>query len=254
MLAPAVPLTGALNFRDIGGHRTVNNRTVRAGVLFRSGQLARLTAEDYVLLASLGVQAVFDLRTDSERAAAPTRWHGTAPRIVEKEVGFDRAEDPTEIIADLLAAESDGGGIHAVMRTIVARIAIRGAAGIGDVLRTLAAGEMPAIIHCTAGKDRTGLSVAVLLTLLGVPEEAVRADYLRSNVELDRAPAAPVLPTAAHPLPAEVVSAMLRVDRSYLDAAFAAMRARYGTFEGYVAEGLRLTAHETEALRARLLE
>jgi protein-tyrosine phosphatase len=253
-------VTGAPNFRDIGGLPAPHGRKVKAGMVFRSGQLTDLTPADYALLAPLNVHYVFDLRTDAERALAPTRWQGRVPLITEIAF-FDKASGPAKALAELQAEGLDAARARLAMRRATTSFVTDGATAVGRVLRSLARGHMPAVIHCTAGKDRTGVTVAVLLTLLGVPREAIEEDYLRSNdalsVELERFKAgggsASSFP-GGDALAPDVLSVLLGVDRDYLHAAFAAIEGRYGSFDAYAADGLNLSAAELRALRDHLVE
>ena len=249
---PSTHVTGALNFRDLAG--------VRRGVVFRSGELSQLTEADFLTLESLGVGCVFDLRTDGERAAAPTVW--SRPVIHAISVGFDRTEDPSTVLQTIMTSGVEPEHAMAAMQTVTARIAIEGAAEIGQVLLAIASGNEPAIIHCTAGKDRTGIVSAFLQTLLGVPEETVYEDYLRSNdtvpAEIARrrvmAAMAPSMSPVVSRMPPESIRILMSADRSFLDSAFAAVHSEYGSFDVYVSAGLKLSSADVEALRKRLLE
>jgi protein-tyrosine phosphatase len=256
----ACSVTGAPNFRDIGGLPAPHGRKVKTGMVFRSGQLTDLTPGDYASLAPLHIRYVFDLRTDAERALAPTVWQGRVPLITEISF-FDKTSDPAKALEELQAEGLDVSRARLAMRRATTRFVTEGATAVGSVLRALARGHMPAVIHCTAGKDRTGVVVAVLLTLLGVPRDAVEADYLRSNdalpIELERfkagAGAASFFP-GGDALAPGVLGVLLGVDRDYLDAAFAAIEGQYGSFEAYAAGGLNLSAAELRALGDRLVE
>jgi protein-tyrosine phosphatase len=155
------------------------------------------------------------------------------------------------------------------MKAITVQIAIDGAPEIGTILHDLASGDEPAIIHCTAGKDRTGIVTAVLLRVLGVPQATVEANYLRSNdavpaqvarlhaATLATAPNGTPTKSPANPLagiPPDSVKVLMGVDPSYLAAAFAAIDARYGTFDNYVTQALKLSPADIQQLRDRLLE
>jgi protein-tyrosine phosphatase len=258
-------VTGALNFRDLGGIRTSDGHVVRGGMIFRSGELSHLTGSDFEALAPLHIHYVFDLRTDAERAAAPTHWTGTEPTLLPISVGFPASEDPSQSMKRIFANGTGPDQVKDGMKSITVQIALDGAPEIGTILHDLASGDEPAIIHCTAGKDRTGIVTAVLLRVLGVPQATVEADYLRSN---DAVPAqmarlhgaATTTATnaaAANPLaslPPDSIKVLMGVDPSYLSAAFAAIDNRYGSFDNYVAQGLKLGPSDIQKLRVRLLD
>jgi protein-tyrosine phosphatase len=255
-------LTGVLNFRDIGGAPGADGRVVRRGCVYRSGELNALTEADHRTLAVLGIRSIFDLRTDSERAVAPTIWnYGPAPAIIHVAVGFDAHENPAASMKDFFARGVDPSHAAAAMQSTAARIMVNGAPAIGRILRAIAEGETPALIHCTAGKDRTGVVSALLLLLLGVARDAVYEDYLRSNeavqaqiARLGNANAAPSgVPPVIASLPLDTIRVLFSVERSFLDAGFAATEERYGSFEGYVNDGLGLCTADIVSLRKRLL-
>jgi protein-tyrosine phosphatase len=255
-------VTGALNFRDLGGAATSDGHVVRRGVIFRSGELSHLTAADFKTLDALHVGYIFDLRTDGERATAPTVWSGVGPEIIPVSVGFDAKADPSAAMSPFMAKGATPDNAMAAMRAITAKLAIDGAPAIAQVLLAIGVGHEPAIIHCTAGKDRTGIVSAFLLTLLGVPKEAVYENYLRSN---DAVPAemaklkasagsASGVSSAVSAMPLDTVRVLMGVDRSYLDSAYAAIDSKYGSFDMYVRDGLKMTPADVQALRKLLLE
>jgi protein-tyrosine phosphatase len=260
-LAQSPQITGAVNFRDLGGFRTEDGRTVGRGLIFRSGELNTLNPADLETLSKLQIRYIYDLRTDAERASAPTNWTVAPPSIIPIAVGFDAKEDPSASMQAFFAEGTDPAHAMAAMRGATAKIAVDGAPAIGKILRALSQGDAPAIIHCTAGKDRTGVVSAVLLTLLGVSKEDVYNDYLMSNSAVSaqmmrlRQPrtgkASAPSPLAA--LPVDTIKVLMGVDRSFLDSAFAAIDAKYGSFTAYTSDGLKLTSQEVAALRSRML-
>lgn len=156
---------GALNFRDVGGLPAGGART-RAGVLFRSGNLARVDAAGRDSLRALGLRRIVDLREDAEIALEPTRLDGLGHETVRIPLFVGSAASFFE--ADLSLAE-------------MYRALIDGsAAGIVDVVRAVLA-DQPVLVHCTVGKDRTGVTVALTLAAAGVDEDAVVADYARTE-------------------------------------------------------------------------
>ena len=170
---PAIHLAGAPNFRDIGGLATADGHTVRSGRFYRSGQLAALTGDDYATLSALGIRAVFDLRTEGERAESATRWTGSpTPETIGTPIVFGTVPgnlplaDLLRALASKLKTEDDARNL---MIGGMAGIAESGRIQIGRVITRLSEGTEPAIVHCTAGKDRTRLLTAVLLTISAFP-------------------------------------------------------------------------------------
>ncbi len=167
-----LPLEGAVNFRDLGGYRTSDGRYVRWGMVYRPGDLVSLTARDYEYLERLHIRLVCDVGTDGDRTRSPTRWMGPAPEFLSVPVGKERDVTLTleELKRRLPAAAQDYD-----------QYAVGYAAQFGAILRRLAAGDLPAVEHCSSGKDRSGVFSAVLLTALGVDRETVVQDYLLTN-------------------------------------------------------------------------
>ncbi len=176
--AEAVTVDGAPNFRDIGGYETTDGRRVRYGKLYRSGMLVGVTDDGVATLDDLGICTVVDLRTQVEVDA----------------LGTDRLPDDTNVVqiripsagADPMVAEALKTGHFPYLPDLVSvnrAYIVEDAAEFGELLTLLADGtNLPAIIHCLGGKDRTGVSTALLLTILGVPWSTVRDDYLASNI------------------------------------------------------------------------
>jgi protein-tyrosine phosphatase len=246
-------MPGIPNLRDVGGYETFDGRRVRTGLVFRSGQL---DAVDSTAFAGLGVRTVYDLRTHGERQAAPDRLpDGIRYVIADVLGGTDSAAAAlADYVTDLGAALRElGNGRGAVLLRDSYRqmVALPTAiAAYQELFRGLVDGDRPVLFHCTAGKDRTGWAAAVLLTLLGVPDDVVMLDYLGSNEYVIPA-FQPVLDrVAAQGGDPYVLLPLLRVDESYLNAAWDEMRQRFGTVEAYLEEGLGVPA---ASLREALL-
>jgi len=254
------PLTGGCNLRDLGGQGTADGRTVAPGRLYRSGVLSYLTPSDHDFVAQLQLRTIVDLRRPDEITAEPTRW----PTLV-RSVSFP--DDPQHGPAQRNApwersatAEEARGWMYAAYGTMHEWLA----PPLEATARAILADDLPLLFHCAAGKDRTGFCAGILLTLLGVPEEAVLEEYaftneavdLRAFSEAHRA-AALGLTDAAHPLdrlPPAVRTVLESADPDYLKAALAAVKAAYGSVEGYARGPLGMTQADIAAIRERLLE
>jgi protein-tyrosine phosphatase len=258
--ADLAQLTGAANFRDVGGYQTSDGHKIKRHTIYRSGELSGLTTADQRALEELHIRYEVDLRTDKERAESPTRWGKNAPQVVSVSVGESRQSDPIKSVASSAGELRDAAEAKRYMEKATARIAIQGAGDIGEVIRALAKGDEPALIHCTAGKDRTGVTVAVLMTLLGASRDEVDREYLRSNDSVDqqlermKAREKSGASETLSSLRPEVLRTMLGTERSYMDAAFAAIDTEYGSFDAYTERGLKVTPAQVHALRTNLLE
>jgi protein-tyrosine phosphatase len=175
-----IELEGACNVRDLGGLPTVDGRLTRYGVLLRSDNLQDLTSKDVGQLSDLGVGTVLDLRTSAEvEITGPGPLRSTAVPHLNLDLiphGFDGREDLVE-----RAIPDEDAGEHAMDHVYLDYVS-HAPAAIATALRTIADPRGGAVlVHCAAGKDRTGVVVAVALSLVGVQRDAVVADYARTD-------------------------------------------------------------------------
>ncbi|MEV6767054.1 tyrosine-protein phosphatase [Nocardia sp. NPDC051030] len=234
-------LSGTFNFRDVGGARTTGGGTVREGILLRAAQLSRLDDEGQATLLGLGVTDVHDLRGYSE---IDFIGHDVLPEQVRLHVTpFDpRIGDtpPHEARRDATARAHMLEVYREFPALPEANIAIK------TLADTVLAGT--ALVHCAAGKDRTGWAVATLLRALDVTEEDVYADYLLSN---DAVPTLRAWMTEESN--EELSDDLLGVRPEYLESATTSMLTMYGDLDGYLTE-CGITPTHREALRTRLLD
>lgn len=247
----SLPLAGGHNFRDFGGYPTIDGRRVRRGLLFRSGLMSHLTADDETRLRALGIATICDLRTRAEREERPTRWLGDAGDLL-----FDDDTEATTTLRALLergdASEAEG---RDAMVALYRELPFKHRTMYRAMFRRLIDGKVPLLVNCSAGKDRTGVGAALVLRALGVAPDLIERDFLATATALDTAR---LLADSgfAHPLDASspVVSAMMTVVPEYLAAAFAAIDARCGSFDRYVADELDVDDADLATMRANLLE
>lgn len=175
-----IPLAGAMNFRDVGGYPTADGRTVRREMVYRSDHLNELTEDDLVELSSRGIRTVIDLRHPREVANRPSRlWPGVLDHLHEP-MGGELVQQK-DFIDLVMSGEVTAVTSEEVADSYVGML-VDHAQAFGRVLRTLAdLDQVPAVYHCTAGKDRTGLTTALLHRLLGVSREDVIVDFELSN-------------------------------------------------------------------------
>ena len=239
-------LQGGSNFRDLGGYRTEDGRTVRRNTVFRSAHLGGLTAEDRSALGRLGVRTIVDLRGVSEAAETPHLIEGLACRIVGAHIEPGVGDKIRGAVADGTANP------HIMMGFLTDHYRDyprRCAPGFRTLFSTLSDGtHRPLVFHCTAGKDRTGFASALLLSLLGVPWETVLEDYLRTNElwtgHLGRYPE----------LDIDTRAAIIEARTPYLEAAFEVVRGDFGSPEVFAEKALGIDAAARERLKADLLE
>ncbi|MFJ8826839.1 tyrosine-protein phosphatase [Streptomyces sp. NPDC102467] len=253
-------LSGVRNFRDVGGLPAVDGRRVRPGVLYRSGHLAHATAEDAAFLAGLGLHTVFDFRN-----AADQRLEGAdvaLPGVRNLNLPLTDPADGAEFwqmvrdgdIEQLRTLLSEGRAANRMITSYRSIVSQR-TAEHSRVLHALAEDSVPALMHCAAGKDRAGLSIAVTLLAVGVERDAIEADYLESNAKhrrykVRRSSAAS---DAYSPEVMELLSPLFDARAAYLHAAFETIEQTWGDTDRYFEEGLGLTAADRDRLRERLL-
>ncbi|MEV4198756.1 tyrosine-protein phosphatase [Micromonospora globbae] len=258
-------LVGAPNARDLGGLVGADGRRVRTGRLIRTPALGRLTDDDLTVLGKLAPACVIDLRDASEIAVAPADRLVGEPRTVHLPVHDPEHPVFTYVSAVLLghdltayaelARQGTPAAMAAIYRWFVTGESAR--AGFAEAVRLAARPEnLPLVYHCSAGKDRTGWLTVILLTALGVDEEAIRAEYLRNNAltESLRAVLLEAMRRRQPELDVEAVLPVLEVRPEYLDAAYDEVRRVHGSVEAYLRDGLGLTDEVIAALRAQLLE
>ena len=258
--ATARILDASPNFRDIGQLPAAAGHTLRPGLVYRSGALDELGAGDLAVLRSLDIRLCFDLRSEGERIGSPSRWpEGGAPRILALEVATDIRTLDREL-AHWLADHPDREGASRLMHGIYRSMPLSCAPVLSRLFAELARGRevLPVVIHCTAGKDRTGFVVAMLLKALGVADADVFADYLESNKHYDRlrqdkrisALLQGMLGFALSPDALQVVTC---ADRSYLACAFEEIEKVFGSIDLYLEERAGLDAAKRAALQKFLL-
>lgn len=245
-----LPLPGSVNFRDIGGYQTHDGRITRWGRLYRGGSLAELSDEEVEYLARLGLRLSCDLRMVEERERQPDRLpSGTTMRHWPIVGNVSR-------LRRVITLYRKRHHIQEVLEAVYIVMLDQNGPVFADLFHTVAdADNLPLIIHCTAGKDRTGLAIALLLSALGVPDETIIADYTLSNYAFD------VLAGRMQPEMRRLYSfgfgeAQLRpfllAEARTMETALAYIRQRYGSLDWYLQKA-GVTDATIERVRGNLL-
>jgi protein-tyrosine phosphatase len=245
-----IPLHNVHNFRDLGGYETADGRHTRWRTLFRADSLSHIEGDDLAAVRSLDLRSVIDLRM----AAESEKW-GRFP-IAEHPVDYhhlsllDVMWDPEE------APAADGGPeVATFLHGRYMDMLDSGGANLGYAVRVLARpGALPAVFHCAAGKDRTGMLAALVLSSLGVPDEVIVADYALSGAALGR------LFTWAERNPPEVLASLREAPAAHLaaepdamTAVLESLRREHGSARGFLA-GVGVSPDVFTALESALLE
>ncbi|TDC05336.1 tyrosine-protein phosphatase [Nonomuraea longispora] len=233
-----IGFTEVFNFRDVGGYPTMGGRSVRWRRLFRSDAPSHLSGDDRTRFGSLGIRTVVDLRRtyEIERQGRMPDLDGIAYRHIDlghrewQHAPYRPGADPARYFADRYLDMAD-----------------EGAHGLAETIRVIAAESSGAVlVHCVTGKDRTGVVCALVLALLGVPDDDIDADYAlsaRANVRYAawaRRNRQAVLPGFSSP-------------RGSIRLFLSGLRAVHGTVDAYLI-GAGLDVGDVAALRAHLLE
>ncbi len=232
-------LTGTYNFRDIGGYESATGDVVRWGQVFRSDSPHQLTEEDMEQVRSLGIRTILDLRSEKERLGTGTGLIHDEPEMRIEHIPFGRIGEETGPEWATLTLSSLYTGIIREAGTSIVR-----------TLTTIATTDDPVVVHCAAGKDRTGVSIALLLRLLGVDDATVIEDYLITAANYESL--LPRLPEETRKRLQDFPQELIRVDAEVMAATLAIIDDEFGSTEAYlVANGAQL--EDLARLRSRLL-
>jgi protein-tyrosine phosphatase len=250
-----IELEGSFNFRDLGGYPTNEGKKVKKGMLYRSGNLSRLTEADKLIVTQLGIKKICDLRGHDEVALFPdpvledAKWHHTP--ILSDERMMGQVGDQADF-ADELRKTKPGELLLTLNKNVVSfKSALQ---KLFEVL--LEEPDQPLLFHCMAGKDRTGAVAAIILNMVGVPRELIEEDYLFTNQTLEQmsehfdAIGYNHLPN----IDQEVLDALFEARKEYIHALFDELDAKYGSIELYAKELLGLTSEDIDILKEHLLE
>jgi protein tyrosine/serine phosphatase len=252
-------LEGVSNFRDYGGYPTLDGRRIKTGKLYRSAHHGRASDADLDAIAALGIEVIVDLRRKGEREREPSRrHHAFAGRVIDNDIG-DTTEDPWHLFVRGSDLSAEAFREHGLGYYRDAPFEARHIDLYSRYFRTLAETDGAVLIHCAAGKDRTGMLAALTHHLLGVSRENIVADFLLTNAALDYDRLVPVVTemmfteTGRRPTP-EAVRVAMGVHESYLERAFVVIASRHGGLDGYLHDVLGVDEALKQTLRARLLE
>ena len=256
-----LPLKGAHNFRELGGYRTQDNKSVKWGILYRSDELHALTAEDINYLERLKLNTLIDFRSMGERENEPdpilkeTNIRLLPIDVLAESSSEEKDKTQKEIQEELFSGERDLSNLlvdankdFATTFTPTYKIFI-------DTL--IENNGQPLVFHCSAGKDRAGFAAAIVLSILGVPRDIIIQDYLATNSytkdEIDRT-IEQINISSAFKVDTDNIRKVLEVEERYIQAAFDEIDKEWGSMELYFKNGLILSESEIEKIKSLYLE
>jgi protein-tyrosine phosphatase len=242
-----VRFEGVINFRDLGGYVTDSGGRTRWGQVFRSDALHRLTAADLLGYERFGIRTVYDLRSDEERTLRPNPM---TSRVIALESLI-----PREGFLDDGSALQTAEDAERRLRDVYLAILATAGPLFGELFSDLVTpGGLPAVFHCAGGKDRTGLTAALLLTWLGVDRDTVLDDFELTNLFLTAERRQEVTELfMARGMSSEAAAALLGAPRWAMADALSELDAEHGGIEAYLRGPGAMSAEALEALRRMLV-
>ena len=255
-------LAAAPTFRDLGGAVASDGRRVRHGLLYRAGHLLDPSDAELDFVRDLRLRQVFDLRSTAERSRQPSNWLGAADAVHPRDVHSDVNTDVRSGHGALLHLLEQDCGIRGAQQMMLHTYR-NFPGGFRQQLRPLFDAlldeqSLPVLVHCTAGKDRTGFACAMVLHALGVSEAEIFEDYMRTGDVLVRSPLAGMLSELlsgylGRVLEPAAIAVIMGVQEEFLATALDAVRADFGSIDAYLEQVAGMDALRRERLRESFL-
>lgn len=248
------------NFRDFGGYKTQNGLTIKQGLLFRSGDLANASDNDLKKLSPLGIKTIIDLRTKKEKKNKPDRLPDNSGiksiHIPIKVTLHDESPFIWQLLS-LLFGKARNLDYGQAMKQVYQEYVTDFGSEFSEIIRLASeVRNLPLLIHCAGGKDRTGFAGGLIQLVLGVPVEAVIDDYLKSNDYLNDARDEfydRLNKLSFFGVSSAKFAPIFEARREYLEAAFDQISHDFGSVDDYVREGLGCSDDFMLSLKALLL-
>ncbi|MBC1546837.1 tyrosine-protein phosphatase [Listeria sp. FSL L7-1435] len=249
-----LPLESVFNFRDMGGYESKNGKHVKWGKLYRSSNLVNINEADAALLQKLHIKWICDLRSSSEVKAQPTP---AIEGVLNKHIPIGTAKNE-----ETKLPVTDDKTIYEPLMGESYRVFVQSVEGFKEIFTEVledAKAGLPFIFHCTAGKDRTGVLGALLLTLLDVPEKTIFDDYAITNryqddILREMGGIVALFSNGSEKIDLETFRPMAEARPEYLEIAFDEMKKQYGSVANYLEKGIGITAAEKAAFQKEMLE
>jgi protein-tyrosine phosphatase len=249
-----LPIETGHNFRDIGGYTAADGRRVKWRKIYRSGYMSHIAGDDIAQLQALDIDTICDFRTNSERKHRPTLWHSDSKTELWAR-DYDFSSGAFFDVADrsMLSASQ----MRSAMILLYEHLPFAQAQSYREMFARIATGRVPLLFNCSAGKDRTGVAAALLLSLLGVDYDVIEQDYMLTNERMDGLIAfMEKEPKYSKYVTERKADAMplLRAETEYLSTSFKAIETKHGSVEAYIQNELGLSHGDIAAVKAELLD
>ena len=263
-------IEGVINFRDLGGYVTTDGRKVKWGQVYRSAQLDRLSDKGIETMAEMGIRSVIDLRFSDETRRYPTIREAVPNAQIS--AWQDESETTETVKSNDIQRNwkesletNDPAQVREAMRVNYPKKLYSHRAIYRKMLLQLTEGQLPLVFHCAAGKDRTGVAAALLLSLLGVNDKQIVQDYLLTQQEIQRLLEDWMSGGAGHEAdsedfqkklasyPRDVIQPVFDADESYIQTLLDYVDQNYGGFTQYALRILELEHSDIESLKSNLL-
>jgi len=256
-----IELEGAFNFRDFGGYNTQNGTKIKTGLLYRSESLARLTDNDLKKIESLGIKVICDLRAHDEKRKEPSRFpNNSGVKSVHIPMKSKRHNELGLIqrMFALITGKARKINFEKVMIEIYQEFVTDFTQEFSAILKLITYSKnLPILIHCKGGKDRTGFACALIQLILETSLELVEQDYLLTNKcfqEIKENYLSRFKYLSMFGVTREKLLPFFEARKDYLEAALNQVQKDYGTINNYVQKGLGFSEIEKNKLRNSLLE
>ncbi len=253
-----IPLDGALNFRDFGGYKNQHGGYIRPGYFFRSDKLNTLSDDDHGKIDKLAIDAIFDLRRPDEREFAPTRWMTDSATTIHACSLIPPESSAKAMMQEAAQYIEHPDPAKTMMQQLYAKIvtASHSRQYLNQIFtHLLEQPGKPILVHCSGGKDRTGVTCALIQWALGCDQQTIYDDYMLSkSLYCDRVDSNAKFQQMAKgnnddTLKPEWIQAIMSVFPDYLDAMFEAILDEYEGIEDYLVKGLGLPSDSPQRLQ-----
>ena len=249
------------NFRDFGGYETQDGLIIKPGLLYRSGSLANTSDIDLTKFSSLGIKTIIDLRTNMERNNNPDRINGN-PQINSIHIPIKvTMHDESRFIFQLFSlmfGKARKIDYHEAMKQAYQEYVTDFRTEFSEILRLVSQGNnLPILIHCTGGKDRTGFACSLIHLTLGVPIRSMMHDYLKTNEHLHEIKdefEKRLKKFSLFGVSIEKLLPLFEAKAEYLEAAFEQLRLEFGTIDDFIRGGLNFSDEDRFRLKNNLLD